>query len=127
MTLRRFLTVTTEVRELDVRAALALALKKELPRSRQSYARFYRRVVEELVASGALAGLPEHVTLTGVRRVRAIVDSRGPALADVARGPAMTRTANTQGARGESPLNGAACPRRLVPLPVCHLVSPDSN
>ena len=51
MTLRQFLTVTAEVRELDVRAALALALKKELPRSRQSYARFYRRVVEELVAS----------------------------------------------------------------------------
>ena len=97
MTLRQFLTVTAEVRELDVRAALALALKKELPRSRQSYARFYRRVVEELVASGALAGLPEHATLTGVRRVRAIVDSLGPALADVARGPAMTRTANTLG------------------------------
>ena len=91
MTLRQFLTVTAEVRELDVRAALALALKKELPRSRQSYARFYRRVVEELAASGALAGSPEHATLTGVRRVRAIVDNRGPALADVAKGPGMTR------------------------------------
>ena len=81
MTLRQFLTVTAEFRERDVRAALALALKREVPRSRQSYSRFYRQVVEELAASGALAGSPEHVTVTGVRRARAIVDDRCPALA----------------------------------------------
>ena len=97
MTLRQFLTVTAEIRDRDVRPALALALKKEVPRSRQSYARFYRRVIEELAASGALAGSPEHAPLTGVRRVRAVVDNRGTALADVARGSAMARTANTLG------------------------------
>ena len=92
MTLRQFLTVTAEIRDRDVRPALARALKKEVPRSRQSYARFYRRVIEELVASGALGGSPEHAALTGVRRVRAVVDNRGAALADIARGPAMPRT-----------------------------------
>ncbi len=50
MTLRRFLTVTAEISDRDLRPALALALKKEVPRSRQSYARFYRRVIEELAA-----------------------------------------------------------------------------
>ncbi len=52
MTLRQFLTVTAEISDRDLRPALALALKKEVPRSRQSYARFYRRVIEELAACG---------------------------------------------------------------------------
>ncbi len=54
MTLRQFLTATVEVSDQDLRPALALALKTEVPRSRHRYARFYCRVVEELVASGAL-------------------------------------------------------------------------
>ena len=82
MTLRQFLTVTAEISDRDVRPALALALKKEVPRSRQSYARFYRRVIEELAASGALAESPEHARLTGVRRVRAVVVARGRASND---------------------------------------------
>ncbi len=52
MTLRQFLTVTAEISDRDVRPALALALKKEVPRSRQSSTRFYRRVIEELAACG---------------------------------------------------------------------------
>ncbi len=52
MTLRQFLTVTAEISDRDLRPALALALKKEVPRSQQSYARFYRRVIEELAACG---------------------------------------------------------------------------
>ncbi len=48
MTLRQFLTVTAEITDRDLRPALALALKKEVPRSRQGYARFYRRVIENL-------------------------------------------------------------------------------
>ena len=52
MTLRQFLTVTAEISDRDLRPALALALKKEVPRSRQGYARFYRRVIEELTACG---------------------------------------------------------------------------
>ena len=50
MTLQQFLTVTAEISDRDLRPALALALKNEVPRSRQSYARFYRRVIEELAA-----------------------------------------------------------------------------
>jgi hypothetical protein len=72
MTLRQFLTVTAEIGDQDVRPALAHALKKEVPKSRRSYARFYRQVVEELTASGALARV-EHVPPTGVRRVLAAV------------------------------------------------------
>lgn len=52
MTLRQFLTVTAETSDRDLRPALALALTKEVPRSRQSYARFYRRVIEELAPCG---------------------------------------------------------------------------
>ena len=103
MTLRQFLTVTAENSDRDVRPALALALKKEVPRSRQSYARFYRRVIAELAASGALPESPRHARLTGVRRVRAVVDNRGTALADVARGPALTATANTLGKQPVEP------------------------
>ena len=54
MTLQQFLAATVEVDDRDLRPALALALKTEVPRSRRSYARFYGRVLEELVASGAL-------------------------------------------------------------------------
>ncbi len=43
MTLRQFLTVAAEISDRDLRPALALALKKEVPRSQQSYAGFYRR------------------------------------------------------------------------------------
>ena len=52
MTLRQFLTVTAEISDRDLRPALALALKKEVPRSQQSYARFYCRVIEEIAACG---------------------------------------------------------------------------
>ena len=48
MTLRQFMTTTVEISDQDLRPALALALKTEVPRSRHSYARFYCRVVEEL-------------------------------------------------------------------------------
>ena len=103
MTLRQFLTVTAEIGDRDVRLALALALKKEVPRSRQSYVRFYRRVIEDLAASGALAESTEHAALTGVWRARAVVGNRGAALADVARRRTMARTANTpaDGARDD--------------------------
>ena len=93
MTLRQFLTVTAEIGDQDVRPALAHALKKEVPKSRQSYARFYRQVVEELTTSGALARA-EHAPPTGVRRVLAVVGNRRTAQPDVARGPTTTRTAN---------------------------------
>ncbi|MCZ6755692.1 MAG: hypothetical protein O7E49_10305 [Gemmatimonadetes bacterium] len=52
MTLRDFLTVTAEISDRDLRPALALALKKEVPRSQQSYARFYHRVLDELAVCG---------------------------------------------------------------------------
>ena len=42
MTLRQFLTVTAEISDRDLRPALALALKKEVPRSQQNYAGFYQ-------------------------------------------------------------------------------------
>ena len=76
MTLRQFLTVTAEIGDQDVRPALAHALKKEVPKSRRSYARFYRQVVEELTTSGALArsaGPGRARSPDGVRRVLAAV------------------------------------------------------
>ncbi len=42
MTLRQFLTVTAEISDRDLGPALALALKKEVPRSQQNYAGFYQ-------------------------------------------------------------------------------------
>ena len=74
MTLRQFLTVTAEVRDRDVRAALALALKQEVPRSRQSYARFYRRVIEELAACG-------QARLSGIRGSNHTTNGRGSSAA----------------------------------------------
>lgn len=53
MTLQEFLKVTAEVDARDLRRALALALQREVPRSRASYARFYRRVIDTLVESDA--------------------------------------------------------------------------
>ena len=105
MTLRQFLTVAAEISGRDLRPALALALKKEVPRSQQSDAGFYRRDIEELAASGALAESPEHARLTGVRRVRAVV---------VARGPAMTRTANTRGKQPFEPRANEFAGQRLT-------------
>ncbi len=46
--LQQFLTLTEEVRDRDLRPAIALALGAEVPRDRQSYARFYHRVLENL-------------------------------------------------------------------------------
>ncbi len=64
MTLQEFLKLTAEVDDRDVRPALALALRLEVPRSRESYARFYRRVVDTLIESDArLSGLG-HTTVT---------------------------------------------------------------
>ena len=52
MTLQQFLTVTAEISDRDLRPALALALSREVPRTQHSYARFYRRVIEELAVCG---------------------------------------------------------------------------
>lgn len=53
MTLDQFLRATAQVSEADLRPALVLALKDEVPRSRPEYASFYRRVTERLAADGA--------------------------------------------------------------------------
>ena len=55
MTLKQFLMMTAEMSDVDLRPALALALKPEIPRSRDGYARYYERVIARLVKSGALA------------------------------------------------------------------------
>ena len=55
MTLQEFLTLTTEVDDRDLRPALALALQSEVPRSRESYARFYRRGTDTLIEPKARA------------------------------------------------------------------------
>ena len=55
MTLQEFLKLTAEVDDRDLRPALALALQSEVPRSRESYARFYRRVIDTLIESEARA------------------------------------------------------------------------
>ena len=49
MTLLQFLASTAARADEDVRPAMAMALKVEVPRSREGYARFYRRVIAELV------------------------------------------------------------------------------
>ena len=48
MTLHEFLDRTATINDRDIRPALALALKNEIPRSREGYARFYRRVMDHL-------------------------------------------------------------------------------
>ena len=48
MTLHEFLDHTAAVSDRDIRPALALALKDEIPRSREGYSRFYRRVLDNL-------------------------------------------------------------------------------
>ena len=57
MTLQEFLKLTAEVDDHDLRPALALALQSEVPRSRESYARFYRRVIDTLIESEAPAAV----------------------------------------------------------------------
>jgi hypothetical protein len=51
MTLQQFLTNVAGVSDRELRPALALALKDEVPRSREAYARFYRRVLGHLAAA----------------------------------------------------------------------------
>ena len=69
MTLQEFLKLTAEVDDRDLRPALARALRLEVPRSRESYARFYRRVADTLIDSAARVSLLGHTTLT-VRATR---------------------------------------------------------
>ena len=54
MTLTQFLTTTGAISDRDLRPALARALGEEIPRSRDSFDRFYGRVIVRLVESGAL-------------------------------------------------------------------------
>ena len=80
MTLQEFLNVTAETDDRDLRLALALALKRGVPRSREGYARFYRWVVD-LVESDSLVGLsecsvlPVRATKKGSRRTHAATEA----------------------------------------------------
>ena len=60
MTLQEFLKFTADVDDRDLRPALALALQSEVPRSRESYARFYRRVIDMLIELDARALVPRY-------------------------------------------------------------------
>ena len=51
MTLQEFLKATAEVDDRALRPALVLALRWEVPRSRESFGRFYRRVIDSLIES----------------------------------------------------------------------------
>ena len=84
MTLQEFLKLTAEVDDRDLRPALALALQLEVPRSRESYARFYRRVVDILIESDAGVSVLGHTTLT----VRATRNESRTTLATAAGAPA---------------------------------------
>ncbi len=80
MTLQRFLTVTAEISERDLRPALALALGTGVPRDRQGYARFYHRVLE-ILDSPELTRLSESKAL----------DPRRPAFHSLIPADSLTR------------------------------------
>ena len=48
MTLQHFITLTARTPRTELRRAMTLALAEEVPRTPDGYARFHRRVVEEL-------------------------------------------------------------------------------
>ena len=52
MILQHFLTATAGTDEREVRQAMAVALALEIPHDSTGYARFYRRVLDELEAAG---------------------------------------------------------------------------
>ncbi len=79
MTLQEFLKLTAEVDDRELRPAVALALQSEVPRSRESYARFYRRVIDTLIESDTrvprYAALPGRATKNEGRRTHAAAET----------------------------------------------------
>ena len=51
MILQHFLTATARTDEQELRRAMSVTLALEIPHNRQGYERFYRRVLDELVAT----------------------------------------------------------------------------
>ena len=79
MTLQEFLKLTADIDDLELRPALALSLQSEVPRSRESYARFYRRVIDTLIESAArvprFSAPPGRATRNERRRTHATAET----------------------------------------------------
>ena len=75
MTLDEFLTRTADVDDGVFRAALALALAREVPRTREDYDHLYRRVIDTvaefnlLVRPSGYSAAPVPAQLAGARGI----------------------------------------------------------